>query len=87
MLADSWKTTKKVCYLLNTSNEILKFVQLNKRTFQEHGEAQGGDYICVHWRRRDFVRSHSADIPSINGTAEQVSVLASEVHESIVLKS
>lgn len=39
---------------------------------QKHGEARGGDYICVHWRRRDFVRSHGSDIPSINGTARQV---------------
>nr|CRZ25877.1 BMA-PAD-2 [Brugia malayi] len=46
-----------------------------KTTRKEHGEAQGGDYICVHWRRRDFVRSHSADIPSISGTAEQIVVI------------
>uniref|UniRef100_A0A915Q588 GDP-fucose protein O-fucosyltransferase 2 n=1 Tax=Setaria digitata TaxID=48799 RepID=A0A915Q588_9BILA len=43
-----------------------------RATRKEHGEAHGGDYICVHWRRRDFVRSHSVDIPSINGTAKQI---------------
>ncbi|VDN06545.1 unnamed protein product [Thelazia callipaeda] len=43
-----------------------------KTTRKKHGEAQGGDYICVHWRRRDFVSSHGAEIPSINGTAKQI---------------
>ncbi|VDP12459.1 unnamed protein product [Onchocerca flexuosa] len=46
-----------------------------KATRKEHGEAQGGDFICVHWRRGDFVRSHNADIPSISGTAEQIAAI------------
>ncbi|VDN40386.1 unnamed protein product [Gongylonema pulchrum] len=45
-----------------------------KATRKEHAEARGGDYICVHWRRRDFVRHHGTDIPSINGTARQVNL-------------
>ncbi|MCP9266039.1 GDP-fucose protein O-fucosyltransferase 2 [Dirofilaria immitis] len=46
-----------------------------KETKKKHGEAQGGDYICVHWRRRDFVHSHNADIPSISCTAEQIAAI------------
>ena len=41
---------------------------------RKHGDARGGDFLCVHWRRRDFVRSHAKDIPSIEGTAQQVVV-------------
>uniref|UniRef100_A0A1I7XVM8 GDP-fucose protein O-fucosyltransferase 2 n=1 Tax=Steinernema glaseri TaxID=37863 RepID=A0A1I7XVM8_9BILA len=29
-------------------------------------------FMCVHLRRRDFVRSHSKDIPSIEGAAKQI---------------
>lgn len=35
--------------------------------------ALGGDYICAHWRRRDFVRAHGKELPSIKGTAKIVS--------------
>ncbi|CEF65573.1 GDP-fucose protein O-fucosyltransferase 2 [Strongyloides ratti] len=43
---------------------------------KQHGDAIGGNYVCVHWRRGDFVRSHSKDIPSIKGTANQVELFA-----------
>uniref|UniRef100_A0A0N4ZUE2 GDP-fucose protein O-fucosyltransferase 2 n=1 Tax=Parastrongyloides trichosuri TaxID=131310 RepID=A0A0N4ZUE2_PARTI len=39
---------------------------------KKHGNALGGNYICIHWRRGDFIRSHSKDIPSIKGTAIQL---------------
>ncbi|KAK0420778.1 hypothetical protein QR680_014881 [Steinernema hermaphroditum] len=35
-------------------------------------------YMCVHLRRRDFVRSHAKDIPSIEGAAEQILNLSKE---------
>ncbi|KAK6042000.1 PH domain protein, partial [Cooperia oncophora] len=35
-------------------------------------QAVGGDYVCAHWRRRDFVRAHGKELPSIEGTAKQV---------------
>lgn len=41
-------------------------------TMKKHGEALGGNFICVHWRRRDFVRSHRDDIPSVEGAARQI---------------
>ncbi|KAK6013829.1 hypothetical protein OSTOST_20830, partial [Ostertagia ostertagi] len=38
-------------------------------------QAIGGDYICAHWRRRDFVRAHGKELPSIEGTAKQLNEL------------
>jgi peptide-O-fucosyltransferase len=44
--------------------------------WQEHqpkvGSAIGGNYLCVHWRRRDFVYAHKKEVPSIQGTVDQV---------------
>lgn len=34
--------------------------------------ARGGEYLCVHWRRADFLRAHSKNLPSVKSTAEQV---------------
>ena len=28
--------------------------------------------MAVHWRRKDFVRSHAKEIPSIEGAAKQI---------------
>uniref|UniRef100_A0A0K0F8E2 GDP-fucose protein O-fucosyltransferase 2 n=1 Tax=Strongyloides venezuelensis TaxID=75913 RepID=A0A0K0F8E2_STRVS len=39
---------------------------------KDHGSAIGGNYICVHWRRGDFVKSHRKNIPSIKGAALQI---------------
>ncbi|VDM27182.1 unnamed protein product [Toxocara canis] len=47
-------------------------------TVKKHGDALGGDFICAHWRRRDFVRSHAADIPSIEGTARIITKILKE---------
>jgi peptide-O-fucosyltransferase len=38
----------------------------------KHGQATGGAYLAVHWRRKDFIRAHGKDLPSINGTAQQI---------------
>lgn len=35
-------------------------------------DAIGGNYLSVHLRRRDFVHSHSNDVPSINDAAKQI---------------
>lgn len=43
---------------------------------KHHGDAIGGNYICVHWRRGDFVKSHAKDIPSIKGATDQVKKFA-----------
>ena len=39
---------------------------------KKHGDAVGGAYLAVHWRRKDFVRSHAKQIPSIEGAAKQI---------------
>uniref|UniRef100_A0A914CFM1 GDP-fucose protein O-fucosyltransferase 2 n=1 Tax=Acrobeloides nanus TaxID=290746 RepID=A0A914CFM1_9BILA len=47
-----------------------------QNTEKKHGDAIGGNYLCVHLRRRDFVRSHKKNIPSIEGAAKQISETA-----------
>lgn len=32
----------------------------------------GGPYIAVHLRRKDFLSSHSEDVPSLQGAATQI---------------
>jgi peptide-O-fucosyltransferase len=39
------------------------------------GTAIGGDYLCIHWRRRDFIRAHASEVPSIEGTVKQVKIM------------
>ena len=39
---------------------------------KQHGEAKGGPYLAVHLRRRDFLRGHSADTPTIEEAANQI---------------
>ncbi|CAD5217269.1 unnamed protein product [Bursaphelenchus okinawaensis] len=36
------------------------------------GQAIGGPYLAVHWRRRDFIHAHSKKVPSVDGTVTQV---------------
>ncbi|VDM59864.1 unnamed protein product [Angiostrongylus costaricensis] len=38
-------------------------------------DAIGGNFLCAHWRRRDFVRAHGDELPSINGAAKQLNDL------------
>ncbi|PAV74820.1 hypothetical protein WR25_11833 [Diploscapter pachys] len=38
--------------------------------------SKGGNYLCAHWRRRDFVRAHDKDVPSIEETAKQLNSIA-----------
>ena len=42
--------------------------------------AIGGPYLAVHWRRKDFVRSHGKEIPSIKGTAQQITALLDKLN-------
>lgn len=39
------------------------------------GAAKGGPYIGVHWRRRDFLRGHNREVPSVEGTFTQLKAL------------
>ena len=38
----------------------------------ERGQAKGGDYLCMHFRRKDYLRHTVLRIPSIKGAAEQM---------------
>ncbi|KAI6235337.1 GDP-fucose protein O-fucosyltransferase 2 [Aphelenchoides besseyi] len=51
------------------------------------GSAIGGNFLCVHWRRRDFVYAHEDDVPSIEGTAQQITRLLKEHKLSTVFVS
>lgn len=53
----------------NDSTEAAANWELDKK---KHGQAHGGDYLCVHWRRRDFVWAHKEHVPSVKATADQV---------------
>lgn len=46
--------------------------------------AKGGPYLAVHWRRKDFLRAHGKELPSIQGTADQISALLSKLQLSLV---
>ncbi len=37
----------------------------------ERSPERGGDYLCLHLRRKDYVRSRQGQIPSLEGAAEQ----------------
>lgn len=40
--------------------------------------------MCVHWRRKDFIRAHGKELPSIKGTADQLKKLL-HVHNLSVI--
>uniref|UniRef100_A0A914V2N1 GDP-fucose protein O-fucosyltransferase 2 n=1 Tax=Plectus sambesii TaxID=2011161 RepID=A0A914V2N1_9BILA len=54
------------------------------KTEAKHGQAKGGPYLAVHWRRKDFVRAHGKDLPSINGTAQQITGLLQRLNLDVV---
>ncbi|XP_077993934.1 GDP-fucose protein O-fucosyltransferase 2-like [Glandiceps talaboti] len=44
----------------------------------ETGSAVGGPYMAVHLRRKDFVHSHSKDVPSLKEAAKQIKKVLKE---------
>lgn len=46
---------------------------------QQERLAIGGNFICVHWRRGDFLRAHARDLPSVKEAAKQVFDIAFNV--------
>ncbi|KAH7731482.1 GDP-fucose protein O-fucosyltransferase 2 precursor [Aphelenchoides avenae] len=53
----------------NDATEISENWERDKKL---HGDARGGDYVCLHWRRRDFVWAHKEHVPSVKATAKQI---------------
>lgn len=41
-------------------------------------EAKGGDYICGHLRRQDFLYGRASDIPSLKVAAEKLEKVAQQ---------
>ncbi|KHJ85576.1 hypothetical protein OESDEN_14693, partial [Oesophagostomum dentatum] len=61
--------------LLSTDESDGTIVPSSFRDERPRRDARGGDYVCAHWRRRDFVRAHGKELPSINGTAAKMQSL------------
>ena len=38
----------------------------------KRSESRGGPYMCVHLRRKDYVRAREGQIPTLKGAAEQI---------------
>lgn len=59
--------------VLNSNDETDNTVISEKWEDQEaEREPRGGNYLCVHLRRKDYVHSRKNQIPSLKGAAEQV---------------
>ena len=43
-----------------------------KEMKRKHGDAKGGPYLAVHLRRKDYLRAHSKEVPSLKKAANQV---------------
>lgn len=50
------------------------------RMKRKHGEANGGPYVAVHLRRRDFLYGHSEAVPSLEGAANQTKEVLEKYH-------
>lgn len=48
--------------------------------FQEHRNAKGGNYLCAHLRRADFVQGREETTPSLRSAATQMLVKLKELH-------
>ncbi|CAD6190420.1 unnamed protein product [Caenorhabditis auriculariae] len=66
--ADKFRKEK----LSSTDEKDKTLIKENWQDDQPRRNAKGGPFVCTHWRRRDFLRSRKADLPSINGTAIQL---------------
>ena len=47
----------------------------------KRSESRGGPYMCVHLRRKDYVRAREGQIPSLKGAAEQIKRKLDELRE------
>lgn len=47
---------------------------------QEHRNAKGGNYVCGHLRRADFVQGREETTPSLRSAATQILVKLKELH-------
>ncbi|CAJ0931277.1 unnamed protein product, partial [Mesorhabditis belari] len=69
-------------------NDVRDGTQLpDKWETKKEDEAKGGPYICLHWRRKDFVRAHGDELPSIKGTAKLIKTLTKQYSVSRVFLS
>lgn len=61
-----------------SSNDELEGVKLPQDWREETGEkiSIGGDYICGHLRRQDFLYGRPSDVPSLRHAAKQLKRIA-----------
>uniref|UniRef100_A0A1B6EEP3 GDP-fucose protein O-fucosyltransferase 2 n=1 Tax=Clastoptera arizonana TaxID=38151 RepID=A0A1B6EEP3_9HEMI len=58
---------------LQSNDEKDKTVRLKDWKQEKAGrKALGGPYLCVHWRRRDFIFGRPLNIPNTQNTAQQI---------------
>lgn len=75
-----WNARKSMTFADHLVKEAAKFRrnELNSTdetdlTFpSEERKAVGGNYLCVHLRRKDFAIGRSKEVPSIKGASEQI---------------
>ncbi|GMS89683.1 hypothetical protein PENTCL1PPCAC_11858, partial [Pristionchus entomophagus] len=67
-------------FIAEEINEEIDAQPLTERWEDEKASrlSKGGAYVCAHWRRRDFVTAYGTGLPSIKGTAKQMTALAKE---------
>ncbi|CAI5446488.1 unnamed protein product [Caenorhabditis angaria] len=56
----------------------------NQKKEKSSRTTKGGEYLGVHWRRRDFVTARGKDLPTIEETAKILTKLADELKVSKV---
>ncbi|XP_019630147.1 PREDICTED: GDP-fucose protein O-fucosyltransferase 2-like [Branchiostoma belcheri] len=66
-------------YLNSTDKDDKTIMWEDWRTFKPAvGSAKGGPYLAVHLRRGDFARSHTKNVPSLQGAAKQINLIMQE---------
>lgn len=48
--------------------------------FQEHRNAKGGNYLCAHLRRADFLHGREETTPTLRSAAKQISIKMTDLN-------
>lgn len=68
--AEYWECRRSMKFSNDLINQARNFIQF---TFNSTQETRVGDpYICVHFRRQDYVQSRPTQVPSVSFTAYQI---------------
>uniref|UniRef100_A0A0K0CUN2 GDP-fucose protein O-fucosyltransferase 2 n=1 Tax=Angiostrongylus cantonensis TaxID=6313 RepID=A0A0K0CUN2_ANGCA len=70
-----WQARRSMRYaghLVEIGNFFRTQLAVSFREDVKNRKAIGGNFLCAHWRRKDFLRAHGDELPSIDGTAKQL---------------